>query len=882
MIQVDLKSLLRKLAPVPTACLESAAGRCVRSGCYEVEPEHLMLELLAVPEGDWTQVLRTFAVEPGPFERALQSGLGSLARGNNGRPVWSRRLIELIRDGWLVASVECRRTDIRSVDLLLAAVRQPARYRDAVQDLLATLPSEALLARLPELLQRSSESIAAEQAEPDAALGSDTPLGRFTTDYTGLAERGVLDPVFGRDTEIRKVVQILCRRRKNNPILVGEAGVGKTALVEGLALRIAHGDAPDSLRTVRLLGLDLGALQAGASVRGEFENRVKQVLQAVRDHPLPVVLFLDEAHTLIGAGGPAGGGDAANLLKPALARGELRTIAATTWAEYVRYFDRDAALSRRFQAVKLDEPNDAATVQILRGLRGRYEASHGVRIHDAAIVACARLGTRYISGRQHPDKGVDLLDTAAARVRLGYSGAPAEVQDAQRQIAELERECDALRRDFTCGVEQDAERVAALEDRLAAARGRLEVLTERWSVECDAVERVRSARERDDDPGAARQALGDLRAVQGDSGMVELDVTADTVAQVVADWTGVPAGRLMADEARTVLELEDRLRQRIKGQDHALEVVARAIRDAKSGAHDPQMPTGAFLCVGPSGVGKTECALALADLLFGGERFLTTVHMSEFQEKHTVSRLIGAPPGYVGYGEGGVLTEAVRQRPYSVVLLDEVEKADPEVMNLFYQVFDKGVLCDGEGREIDFTHSLVYMTSNLASDAIASLCAPALRGEGDLPSPSELEQAIRPILARWFKPALLARMTVVPFYPLDGMVMRDVARLQLGRLGERLRATHGTELLYADEVVAALAASGIDGAIGARNVHHALRGMVQPEISRVLLQAMEERTRQAGAAARGQLGGVLQIGLDGGGFHARFLAGQGSGRNGQQ
>ncbi len=673
------------------------------------------------------------------------------------------------------------------------------------------------------------------------ALGPpDGALARFTSDLTERARKGELDPVFGREPEIRQLVDILSRRRKNNPCIVGEAGVGKTALVEGLALRIAEGSVPDQLKNVHLLVLDLGALQAGAGVKGEFENRLKGVISEVKSSPKPIVLFIDEAHTIIGAGGPQGGGDAANLLKPALARGELRTIAATTWAEYKKYFEKDAALERRFQPVKVDEPSVATATLMLRGLAKRFEEAHGIIVQDEAVQAAVSLSSRYISGRQLPDKAVDLLDTAAARVKVLRAAPPAALEDAKAEVAGIVRHLDAVARDVKAGlgIDEDGKKLAT--ERKAEVEKNIASLEEKMAGQRAIVERIDALRKEVDEGAEAkrpdlRKAIDELKAIPGDQLLVHADVDREVIAAVVGDWTGIPVGKMVKDDISAILDIEPRLRMRVRGQDHALAVVAREVRAARSGLKSPTQPIGVFLLVGPSGVGKTETALALADVLFGGDRFMCTINMSEFQERHTVSRLIGSPPGYVGFGEGGVLTEAVRQRPYSLVLLDEVEKADRDVLNLFYQVFDKGTLNDGEGRRIDFRNTIMILTSNLATDVIARLYA-----DGKQPSAEEVAQAIRPSLSRHFKPALLARMTIVPFAPMSEQILREIVDLKLSKLRQRILDAHRAETTFEPALADELARRCTEGETGARNIDHVLRGSLMPLLSREILSRVAE------------------------------------------
>jgi type VI secretion system protein VasG len=771
--------------------------------------------------------------------------------------------------------------EIRSGILIATLVSNPRRYAlDAYFDELEKISAEELRRRLADITAGSREEATAMRVERAVTAGAegrhdDTALGKFTIDFTGKARAGDIDPVFCRDRENRQMIDILGRRRKNNPIVVGEAGVGKTAVVEGLALKIVQGDVPDILQGVEIYGLDLGLLQAGAGIKGEFENRIKGVISEVKASPQPIILFIDEAHMLIGAGGAAGGGDAANLLKPALARGELRTIAATTWSEYKKYFETDAALARRFQLVKLDEPSAEDAVVIIRGLRERYEADHKVYIRDDGVVAAATLSARYLSGRQLPDKAVDLLDTAGARVKISISAKPEPIDNRERRIQTLERELAALRRDVETGTRAEDAKLVELEDEICRVRAELAALEGRWKREQELVTRIIELRQQMGSVSAPRAASGgadgvgikvpdptclkqDLEAamaklaeVQRDDPLIHFEVTPAIVSQIISDWTGIPVGNMVKDEAQAILQFDDNLKKRIKGQDYAVEAIARRVRAAKAGLNNPNTPLGVFLFVGPSGVGKTECGLGIADLLFGGERFVVTINMSEFQEKHTVSRLIGSPPGYVGYGEGGVLTEAVRQRPYSVVLLDEVEKADPEVLNLFYQVFDKGMLADGEGRVIDFKNTVICMTSNLASDIITQMCA-----NGDRPPPEVLTAAIRPLLSAHFKPALLARLDIVPFYSISDEAMHSIVELKLGQLASRLNNSHKMRLFHDSKVVEHIVARCTEVDTGARNIDHIINGTLLPQISTEILQRLGEdampRTLELGIDAEGK------------------------------
>jgi type VI secretion system protein VasG len=678
-------------------------------------------------------------------------------------------------------------------------------------------------------------------------------LTQFCTNFTQLARDGKIDPILGRDNEIRQALDILSRRRKNNPILVGEAGVGKTAIVEGLALRIANNDVPDHLRNVDLWGLDLGLLQAGASVKGEFEKRLKNVIDAIKNSPTPTILFIDEAHTLIGAGGSAGQGDAANLLKPALARGELRTLAATTWSEYRKYFEKDPALARRFQLVKIEEPNEETCSIMLRGIGASYEKHHGVRITYDGIKSAVAYSHRYISGRQLPDKAVDVLDTACARVKMSQSTKPAQLDNAERTLLNAELELKTLNKDLAAGIGLSPEVVEKCTALIAGSKEKIALLTEQWTKEKELAASIISLQTelvKAKESGKASQAEKDLAAkleaemkkldaVQGENPMVFPVVSASVCAQVISDWTGIPLGSMVKDEAAALLELESRLQQRVIGQDEALGELANTIRASKTGMGNPDAPLGVFLFTGPSGVGKTECALTLADMLFGGEKFMTVINMSEYQEKHTVSQLKGSPPGYVGYGEGGILTEAVRQKPYSIVILDEVEKAHLEVMNLFYQVFDKGIMRDGEGREINFRNTIIIMTSNLASETIVELC-----GGEEAPSNKALVDAIRPQLSAHFQPALLGRCKIIPFKPLSKEVMRGVVAMKLDKIAQRIRKVHGITLSCSPQLVDQIAESCTAVEAGARNADAVIDQSLLPGISRQLLIHLGEEDKE--------------------------------------
>lgn len=858
MIQVDLKQLLGRLNAYSRRSLEAAAGLCVSRGHYEVTIEHLLLIMADDTPRDLPLLLQHYGVDISQFKRALQKSVDGLRAGNTGRPVFSPTLIEFLSDAWLVASIELGFGQIRSGALLMTLLANGARFSlTEWYDFIRAIPLVELKTKFAEIVEGSTEetgSLVVDGGKTAVARGAspasnpDSALARFTVNFTELARQGKVDAVFGRDREIRQMIDILGRRRKNNPICVGDPGVGKTAVVEGLALKIAQDDVPEFLKGVDLHSLDLGLLQAGTGVKGEFENRLKSLIDEVKSSPKPLMLFIDEAHMLVGGGSAGGGNDAANLLKPALARGELRTVAATTWSEYKKYFEKDPALARRFQLVKLDEPSPQDAEIILRGLRQAYETSHGVYVRDDAVAAAAALSARYISGRQLPDKAIDVIDTACARVRLSLTTRPAELEDRERRIVMLRREHAALMRDHLVAGRSQTGRIAAIEAEIEKIQVAATALEERWRAESALVSEIVALRSKlhDEDEAteggegkagtvpvdcdALQRELQDkaaqLLALHGGKPLVHYEVTPEAVGQVIADWTGIPAGNMVKDEAKAILTLAEKLRERIKGQDHAIRSLDEGMRTAKAGVNNPDQPMGVFLFVGTSGVGKTELATQLSDILFGGERFLITINMSEFQEKHTVSKLVGAPTGYVGYGEGGVLTEAVRQRPYSVVLLDEVEKADPEVLNLFYQVFDKGMLSDGEGRLIDFKNTVVILTSNLATDIITEMGT-----RPEKPSTAELTEAIRPTLSRHFKPALLSRMQIVPFYPLMPDILAEIVRLKLDKVGRRLAASQKLKFEYTDAVAAAIAARCTEVETGARNIDHIVNKTLLPYIA---------------------------------------------------
>jgi type VI secretion system protein VasG len=868
-MSVSLKSLIGKLNDTCRSALEAAAGLCLTRTHYDVDIEHLLLKLCEAQDTDFQRLLRHYEIDQAHLSRDLTRALDRLKTGNARTPALSPRIPRLISEAWTTASIDFGASRVRSSHLLLALLENEelSRLAREISDVFQQLSAEDLHKRLPDLVDGSGEDravapmTAPEATPPGGAASAKAPaLDQYTIDLTARARQGDIDPVLGRDFEIRQIIDILTRRRQNNPILTGEAGVGKTAVVEGLALRIMTGDVPPPLRNVSLRGLDLGLLQAGAGVRGEFENRLKSVIAEVKASPQPIILFIDEAHAMIGAGGQAGQGDAANLLKPALARGELRTVAATTWSEYKKYFEKDAALARRFQVVKVEEPTEAQAVIMMRGLATTLEQHHNVRILDAAVEAAVRLSHRYISGRQLPDKSVSVLDTACARVALGQLATPPAVEDCQRRITNIATEIGILERESLTGGDY-RERLEALVREKSTAEARLVELEAQWEEERRLIGELHTIRDTlEANAASVRQEVtgktngrlsfaevaqlqadiarlnAEMAKVQGESPLMQACVDRQTIAEVVSGWTGIPVGKMVKDEIRTVLSLKDLLERRIIGQSHALEAIGQRIRTARAGLEDPRRPIGVFLLVGPSGVGKTETALTLADVLYGGEHNLVSINMSEYQEAHTVSGLKGSPPGYVGYGEGGILTEAVRRKPYCVVLLDEIEKAHPDVLELFYQVFDKGVLEDAEGREIDFKNTVILLTSNVGTDTIMQLCAdPETR-----PEPEALVEALRPDLLKVFKPAFLGRLIAVPYYPITDDAMRKIIELQLGRIRTRLQENNRAQFSYDDALVTAIAQRCTEVESGARNVDHILTRTLLPEISREFLARMAE------------------------------------------
>ncbi len=852
---MNLRSLIGKLDETCRSAMEGAAGFCLSRTHYNVEIEHWLAKLLDVEGSDLRVVLRHYDVDAGALMADLTRALDRLKTGNARPPALSPSLVDLAREAWLIASLDYDAPQARSGHVLVALLSKDVLARQAIESsrLFEKIPLDALRNELAKITASSVEGAAA--ATKGAAGAGDGgaarprsggPLDQFTVDLTAQAREGKIDPVLGRDAEIRQVIDILTRRRQNNPILTGEAGVGKTAVVEGFALRIAAGDVPEPLKNVTIRSLDLALLQAGAGVKGEFENRLKGVIAEVKNSAQPVILFIDEAHTLIGAGGSAGQGDAANLLKPALARGELRTVAATTWAEYKKFFERDAALTRRFQVVKVEEPSEPVATQIMRGLVGMMEKHHKVRVTDDAVRDSVRLSSRYLSGRQLPDKSVSVLDTACARVALSQSATPAAIEDCQRDIVRVDTALRMLARERATGAKDEGER-EALEGERRSAEERLATLQQRWERERALVREIGELRDRLEQDGqdeaalegprtALRARLAELRGLQGESPLVHPWVDAQAIAEVISNWTGIPVGRMVSDEIRTILTLGERMKERVVGQDHALDALAQSVRTSRANLTDPRRPIGVFLLVGTSGVGKTETAATLAELLYGGEQNMTVINMSEFKEEHKVSLLMGSPPGYVGYGEGGILTEAVRRKPYSVVLLDELEKAHPGVQDIFYQVFDKGSLRDGEGRDIDFRNTIILMTTNAGTETIMSLIA----DPETIPDASGMAEALRPELLRTFKPAFLGRLTVLPYFPLSDEVIKGICRLKLDKIVRRVRENYTAEMTYDPTVIDAIAQRCTEVESGARNIDHILNGTVLPEMAAEFLAKMAD------------------------------------------
>ncbi len=875
---VNIRALIGKLNDTTRNALEAAAGLCLSRTHYDVEVEHYLMKLLDSSSDDLAAILKHFEVDKSRFATELTRSLDKLKSGNARNPALSPTLRDMLSEAWTLGSIDYGASQIRSgfTILALASGEDLSRMMRDVSREFQKINADALKKDFQQIVANSEEEVSAAAAAsaPEAdgaprAMGGKTPnLDQYTVNLTGNARAGKIDPVLARDFEIRQVVDILTRRRQNNPILVGEAGVGKTAVVEGFAIRIVQGDVPPVLKNVEVRTLDLALLQAGAGVKGEFENRLKSLIAEVKNSPTPIILFIDEAHTMIGAGGQAGQNDAANLLKPALARGELRTIAATTWSEYKKYFEKDPALARRFQLVKVEEPTEAACQLMMRGVVPALEKHHNVRILDEGLAAAVKLSHRYLPDRQLPDKAVSVLDTTCARLSLGQNATPGAIEDTTRVIDDLAVQERILQREASAGADH-SERLAEIEKNKAAAKSKLEDLQGRWEKERGLVTRIREIRTQLEagapvavaaaaapaaapaapapafDAAALRAELNqlnaELSAIQGETPLMRVCVDSQMVGEVISGWTGIPVGKMLKDEISTVLKLEGHLGARVIGQAHALEAISHRIRTARAGLDDPIKPVGTFLLVGPSGVGKTETALALSDLLFGGEHNLITINMSEFQEAHTVSTLKGSPPGYVGYGEGGVLTEAVRRRPYAVVLLDEVEKAHPDVLELFFQVFDKGMMEDGEGRLIDFKNTIIILTSNAGTDTLMKLCA----DPETMPGPNGLVNALKPELNKIFKPAFLGRLVVVPYFPIRDENLKRIVVLKMAKIQRRLKETHQIDLTYDPAMIDEVAKRCTEVESGARNVDNILTNTLLPDISKQLLGRIAEGLKPA-------------------------------------
>ncbi|KAF0862131.1 type VI secretion system ATPase TssH [Pseudomonas sp. LD120] len=875
--EISRAALFGKLNSVAYKAIEAATVFCKLRGNPYVELAHWLHQLLQLTDSDLHRIIRQFNLEPARLAKDLTEALDRLPRGSTSITDLSSHVEEAVERGWVYGSLMFGESQVRTGYLVIGILKTPS-LRHALLGLsreFDKIKVETLCERFDEYIGDSPENALsasdgfnvgavpgeASGAMAPSALGKQEALQRFTFDLTEQARSGKLDPIVGRDEEIRQLVDILMRRRQNNPILTGEAGVGKTAVVEGFALRIVAGDVPPALKDVELRSLDVGLLQAGASMKGEFEQRLRQVIEDVQASPKPIILFIDEAHTLVGAGGAAGTGDAANLLKPALARGTLRTVAATTWAEYKKHIEKDPALTRRFQVVQVAEPSEDKALLMMRGVASTMEQHHQVQILDEALEASVKLSHRYIPARQLPDKSVSLLDTACARVAISLHAVPAEVDDSRRRIEALETELQIIAREQAIGVAIGNRQVNS-ENLLAAERERLAALESRWAQEKTLVDELLATRAQlrenvglvdsdvGDDSHGLREKLVDLQqrlsALQGETPLILPTVDYQAVASVVADWTGIPVGRMARNELETVLNLDQHLKKRIIGQDHALQMIAKRIQTSRAGLDNPNKPIGVFMLAGTSGVGKTETALALAEAMYGGEQNVITINMSEFQEAHTVSTLKGAPPGYVGYGEGGVLTEAVRRKPYSVVLLDEVEKAHPDVHEIFFQVFDKGVMEDGEGRMIDFKNTLILLTTNAGTELIANVC----KNPQAVPEPEEIAKALRQPLLEIFPPALLGRLVTIPYYPLSDDMLKAITRLQLGRIKKRVESTHKVDFDFDDEVIDLIVSRCTETESGGRMIDAILTNSLLPDMSREFLTRLLEGRALAGVRIR--------------------------------
>lgn len=862
MITIDLKSLVGRLNDTARNALEGAAGICLARTHYNVEIEHWLLKLIEVQDSDIVAIFDKFEIDLGKLTQDLNRELDRIKGGNTRAPALSPAIVDISKNAWMLASVEYGQPVATSAHILTALLLDDTlrQTTGALSGELKKIKPESLREVTRAIVGTTAESVNnamgdVSSASASAITPSNTPsLDKFTVNLTEDAKKGKIDPILGRDEEIRQIIDILIRRRQNNPILTGEAGVGKTAVVEGFALRIASGDVPDALKDVSVRSLDLGLLQAGASVKGEFENRLKSVISEVKASPQPIIMFIDEAHTLIGAGGKEGQGDAANLLKPALARGELRTIAATTWAEYKKYFERDPALTRRFQVVKIEEPSEEKAINMMRAMANMLQNHHGVNIMDEAIVDSVKLSSRYITSRQLPDKSVSLLDTACARVSLSQSATPESIENTRRNITQAETtlkslqlehashdnhqdEIDELIAEKIQLAEQLIEQEAQWKEELALVstiHGLQKQIESNFNANSNAATKDQQADPEQLDDAALLAVKEQLQSqmtllieLQGDNPMIQVNVGGQAIAEVVANWTGIPVGKMVSNEINSIMTLKDSLEKRVIGQSHALEAIAECIKTSRAGLTDPRKPVGVFFMVGSSGIGKTETALALADELYGGEQNITCINMSEFKEEHKVSMLLGSPPGYVGYGEGGVLTEAARRKPHSIILLDEMEKAHPGVQDIFYNLFDKGTIKDGEGRDIDFRNTIIIMTSNAAEEHIRAICDQS----ETLPDPDVLLDNFRPQLLNYFKPAFLGRTTVIPYYPLCDDNLLKICEINMQRIAKRVKEHYNASFSYAPDVMLHIVARSQEVDTGARNIENILTRTLLPEMA---------------------------------------------------
>jgi type VI secretion system protein VasG len=852
-MKFELSTLIERLTPICTAALERAAGLCMAQTFYNIEIEHLLLALLEKKESDFYVLFQYFGLPKEEIEKELRESQERFGRGNSRTPAFSRHLIDLLQESLLCVTIKLNEKNICSGAILYVLLENEQFYRmiSGSSPTFANIQSEDIRQEIWTIIKKGKElgkakSVAYPEKIDSNSLnpGTETPnLDRFTNNLTARAKSGEMDPIIGRETEIRQLIDILIRRRQNNPILTGDPGVGKTSVVEGLVLRIVEGKVPPSLRTCSVRALDLGLLQAGASIQGEFEKRLKAVISEVKNSSSPIILFIDEAHTLIGAGGSTGQGDAANLLKPALARGELMTIGATTHSEYKQYFEKDPALTRRFQEVKIKEPDEETAIQMLRGLKENMERHHQVEILDEAIEESVRLSSRYISGRQLPDKAISLLDTASARVAVSHSSTPMALENLERQLLLVSTEEKILAKEGSCGKDHK-KRLSELKLKRKEIKKEKRILTSRWKKEVALLSQLKKAqsdlsekpkRAGEKNPQKKAHTLNEkLETLQGETPMVHLRVNKRIVAEVVSGWTGIPTGKMLSVEIQTLLDLKEKMSERLIGQPHALRSIVKRVQTSRAFLDDPNRPVGVFLLAGPSGVGKTETAIALADLLYGGERNMITINMSEYQEAHTVSSLKGSPPGYVGYGKGGVLTEAVRKSPYSVILLDEVEKAHPDVMDLFYQVFDKGVMEDGEGITIDFKNTVILLTSNLGTETIMDYC----QKKDNLPDPADLTKVVKDDLLRFFKPALIGRLIVIPYFPLFGDEIRQIVSLKLEKIKARILNNHQAELILGEDVEEYIAAHSLESEKGARSIDQMITRTMLPLLSVEVLKRL--------------------------------------------